>query len=261
MTYLRAMYQGKEQPGWLKFVHEWENILFSFFAAILLIAVFGTAARAKALIPGPMQNAAEALFGGLHDFFLGILGPGGKAYVPFLGSLFLYIVTMNWLGMIPFLKSPNTSLNTTFALALVRVRLRAVHRHHAATGSLGYLDHLPGSPRTRSAGARRSLLFPIQIMGEFVKPISLCCRLFGNIFGEDMLLVVFVALGVTALSFVHSADRPAAAAAVPVPVALLELGPGASCSRCSARSTSSSCCRTTMITRTTRAARTRPLTT
>jgi len=203
VTYLRAMYQGKEQPGWLKWVHAWENILFSFFAAILLIAVFGTAARAKALIPGPMQNAAEALFGGLHDFFLGILGPGGKQYIPFIGSLMLYIVTMNWMGMIPFLKSPNTSLNTTFALAIC-VFFYVQYIGITRNGLAGYLYHFAGQPKDAIGWGSAVLLFPLEIMGEFIKPISLSCRLFGNILGEDILLAVFVGLGVTTLSFVHS---------------------------------------------------------
>jgi len=203
VTYLRAMYQGKEMPGWLKVVHAWENILFSFFAAILLIAVFGTAARAKALVPGPMQNAAEALFGGLHDFFLGILGPSGKAYIPFIGSLMLYIVTMNWMGMIPFLKSPNTSLNTTFALAIC-VFFYVQYIGITRNGLAGYLYHFAGQPKDAIGWGSAVLLFPLEIMGEFIKPISLSCRLFGNILGEDILLAVFVGLGVTTLSFVHS---------------------------------------------------------
>jgi F-type H+-transporting ATPase subunit a len=203
VTYLRAMYQGKEQPAWLATLHAWENIFFSFLAAIFLIAVFGTAARAKRLVPGPWQNAAEALFGGLHDFFLGILGPQGKPYVPFIGSLMLYIVTMNWMGMIPFLKSPNTSLNTTFALAIcvfVYVQWIGISRN----GLAGYLYHFAGQPKDAIGWGSAILLFPLEIMGEFIKPISLSCRLFGNILGEDILLAVFVGLGVTAVSFVHS---------------------------------------------------------
>jgi F-type H+-transporting ATPase subunit a len=203
VTYLRAMYQGKPLPPWLQWVHHWENILFSFLAALILIAVFGTAARAKRLVPGPAQNAAEALFGGLHDFFLGILGPSGKPYIPFIGSLMLYIVTMNWMGMIPFLKSPNTSLNTTFALAICvffYVQWIGISRN----GLLGYLYHFAGQPKDAIGWGSAVLLFPLEVMGEFIKPISLSCRLFGNILGEDILLAVFVGLGVTALSFVHS---------------------------------------------------------
>jgi F-type H+-transporting ATPase subunit a len=46
-------------------------------------------------------------------------------------------------------------------------------------------------------------MLPIHVMGELAKPISLSCRLFGNIFGEDMLMVAFATLGITMLSFAH----------------------------------------------------------
>ena len=203
VTYLEAMYEGKEMPGWLHTVKAWENVLYAFLAALILILVFGSAAKAKALVPGPAQNAAEALLGGLHDFFLGVLGPDGKQYVPFVASLMLYIVTMNWMGMVPFLKSPSTSLNTTLALALcvfVYVQYIGITRN----GLKGYLYHFAGQPKDAIGWGSALLLFPLEIMGEFIKPISLSCRLFGNILGEDILLAVFVGLGVTTLSFVHS---------------------------------------------------------
>jgi len=203
VTYLEAMYEGKPTPAWLHAVKEWENVLFAMLAAVILIAIFGSAAKAKALVPGPAQNAAEALLGGLHDFFLGVLGPSGKPYVPFVGSLMLYIVTMNWMGMVPFLKSPSTSLNTTFALA-VCVFFYVQYIGITRNGLAGYLYHFAGQPKDAIGWGSAILLFPLEVMGEFIKPISLSCRLFGNILGEDILLAVFVGLGVTTLSFVHS---------------------------------------------------------
>jgi len=203
VTYLEAAFEGKEHPAWLTFVKQWENVLYALFAAIVLIVIFGNAAKPKELVPRGAQNAAEALLGGLHDYFLAILGPEGKPYVPFIGSLFLYIVTMNWMGMVPFLKSPNTSLNTTFALALcvfVYVQYIGITKN----GLLGYLHHFAGQPKDAVGWGSAILLFPLEIMGEFIKPISLSCRLFGNILGEDILLAVFVGLGVTTLAGVHS---------------------------------------------------------
>jgi F-type H+-transporting ATPase subunit a len=150
-----------------------------------------------------MQNAAEALLGGLHDFFLGILGPQGERYIPFVASLMLYIVAMNWMGMVPFLKSPSTSLNTTLALALV-VFVYVQYIGISKNGILGYLHHFAGQPRDALGWGAAVLLFPLEIMGELIKPVSLSCRLFGNILGEDILLAVFVGLGVTTVSFIHS---------------------------------------------------------
>jgi len=193
VTYLEAMYEGKPTPAWLHTVKEWENVLYAILAALILILLFGSAAKPKALIPGPAQNAAEALLGGLHDFFLGVLGPSGKPYVPFVGSLMLYIVTMNWMGMVPFLKSPSTSLNTTFALALcvfVYVQYIGITRN----GLAGYLYHFAGQPKDAIGWGSAILLFPLEVMGEFIKPISLSCRLFGNILGEHTATGIFMGM-------------------------------------------------------------------
>jgi F-type H+-transporting ATPase subunit a len=62
---------------------------------------------------------------------------------------------------------------------------------------------MAGSPRSAIGWGLVPLMLPIHLMGELAKPISLACRLFGNIFGEDMLLVAFASLGITVLSFTH----------------------------------------------------------
>ncbi len=203
ITYLRSMYAGKEQPAWVTFLHTWENVVFSLIAALILIVVFGLGARPKRMVPTGLQNLAEALLGGLNDFFLGILGPGGKKYVPFVGSLFLYIVTMNWMGLLPFMKAPTSSLNTTLALALcvfVYVQYIGITKN----GIGGYLYHFAGQPKDAIGWGSAILLFPIEIMGELIRPVSLTFRLFGNILSEDILLAVLVGLGVTLMAGLNS---------------------------------------------------------
>jgi F-type H+-transporting ATPase subunit a len=96
--------------------------------------------------------------------------------------------------------SPTSSLNVTVALALV-VFLYAQYIGIKELGVVGYIDHLAGSPRNLTSWLLVPLMLPIHIMGELAKPISLSCRLFGNIFGEDMLLVAFVSLGIMVMSF------------------------------------------------------------
>ena len=203
ITYLRAAYAGKEQPAWLTFLHTWENVVFSMIAALILIVVFGLGARPRKMVPSGLQNLAEALLGGLHDFFLGILGPDGRKYVPFVATLFLYIVTMNWMGMLPFMKAPTSSINTTLALAIcvfVYVQYIGITKN----GIVGYLYHFAGQPKDAIGWGSAILLFPLEIMGELIKPISLSARLFGNILSEDILLAVLVGLGVTVLAFMNS---------------------------------------------------------
>src|SRR6185436_9797840 len=141
------------------------------------------ATRDAKLIPGPLQNVVEMLVSSLNDFISGILGEdNAKRFVPFLGTLFIYIWFMNLFGLIPFMESPTSSLNTTFALAIT-VFLYCQYVGVRGLGVVGYVDHLMGSPRDLTSWLLVPLMLPIHILGELAKPISLSCRLFGNIFG------------------------------------------------------------------------------
>jgi F-type H+-transporting ATPase subunit a len=140
----------------------------------------------------------------LYDFVVGILGPKyGPRYVPYLGTLFIYILAMNLFGLIPFMDSPTSSLNVTVGLALCTF-LYVQYTGIRELGALGYVDHMAGSPRSAISWCMVPIMLPVHLIGELAKPVSLSCRLFGNVFGEDMLLVAFTSLGVATLSFVHS---------------------------------------------------------
>jgi F-type H+-transporting ATPase subunit a len=188
---------------WAHFLHHWEAQIFSIAIAILICFVCWLATRNPKMIPSGLQNAVEMLVGGLNDFILGILGKEhGPRFVPFLGTLFIYIWVMNLIGLIPGMDSPTSSLNTTFALGVV-VFLYAQWVGLRSFGPVGYVHHLLGSPRDAISWGLAPLMLPIHILGELAKPISLSARLFGNVFGEDMLLVAFTTIGVTAISFLH----------------------------------------------------------
>ena len=103
---------------------------------------------------------------------------------------------MNLLGLIPLMKSPTSSLSTTFALAIcvfVYVQFTAIREQ----GFLGYLDHLAGKPRGIIAATvfMPIMMFFMHIVSELVKPVSLSLRLRSNILGDDMLLSVLSSLG------------------------------------------------------------------
>jgi len=191
------------EAEWAHFLHRYEVVLFSLFVGFLICLVAALASRRPQLVPSGLQNLVETLVEALNDFIVGILGPRyGPRYVPFLGTLFVYILAMNLFGLIPFMDSPTSNLNVTVGLALV-VFVYAQYIGLRELGLVGYVDHLAGNPRTAMSWALVPLMLPIHVMGELAKPISLSCRLFGNIFGEDMLLVAFVSLGITTLSFLH----------------------------------------------------------
>ena len=200
---LTVLARALPDAPWVRFLHHYEAIVFSLLIALLLSLVAFAASRNPQLIPGPLQNLVEWLVETLYNFVVDILGPKhGPRYVPFLGTLFVYILAMNLFGLIPFMDSPTSSLNVTVALALV-VFVYSQFIGLRELGVIGYFDHLMGNPRTFIGWVLVPLMLPIHVMGELAKPISLSCRLFGNIFGEDMLLVAFATLGVTTLSFAH----------------------------------------------------------
>ncbi|MBI5869293.1 MAG: F0F1 ATP synthase subunit A [candidate division Zixibacteria bacterium] len=190
----------------IQFLHHWENVVFAFTVAIIISIVAWAATRNRGLLPGKLQNFLEMVVEGLDDFFAGILGPEGRKYTPFLGTLFIYIWCMNMFGLIPGMMSPTggpNGINTTIALA-VCVFLYVQYAGLRKQGIKGYVDHLMGSPRDTVQWILVPLNLPIHIIGELAKPLSLSLRLFGNITGEDVLLAAFVGLGVMAMSFMHS---------------------------------------------------------
>jgi len=198
---------GGEAP-WAKFVEQFENVLFSLIVALALCVVAFFASRKRQMIPGRFQNAVEALVEPVYNQIVDILGPKyGPRYVPFLGSLFIYILFMNLMGIVPLMKSPTSNLNVTLALAItvfVYVQYTAIREN----GIGGYLFHMAGSPASAIEWGLVPLAFPIHVIGELAKPVSLSCRLFGNIFGEDMLLVGFATLGIGAMSAMHLGALP-----------------------------------------------------
>jgi len=192
-------------PGspWAHVLHRFEPVLFSILVALILALVAFFATRKPQLIPGGLQNGVEWAVESLYDFVCGILGPKyGRRYAPYLGTLFIYILAMNLFGLIPFMDSPTSSLNVTVGLAILTF-LYVQWTGLRELGVLGYLDHMAGNPRSVLTWAMVPIMVPVHIIGELAKPVSLSCRLFGNVFGEDMLLVAFTTLGVASLSFLR----------------------------------------------------------
>lgn len=199
LTFVSRLF-GEAAQG---FIHQWEGMIFSVGIAFLIVLVVQIATRNPQMIPGPFQNFVEMCVEGMHNFVMDILGPEGRRYVPFVATLFVYILCMNISGIIPGGKSPTASVNTTVALAICTF-LYSNYIGLRRNGFLGYLHHLAGSPRQPVEWALVPLNIPIHILGEIAKPVSLALRLFGNVTGEDTLLFAFAFLGISALSFMDS---------------------------------------------------------
>lgn len=179
-----------------EFLLRWENILYSLIALILIAAISYFASRKISLVPSRLQGAFELFVSGVDDFVCGIIGPQGRAYTPFIGTLFIYILFMNLFGLVPFMKSSTTSWSITLSLALI-VFIYVQYAGIKELGLLGYIDHLLGKPRGIMAF---SVVMPLMmlflhVVSELVRPISLSLRLRSNIWGDDMLLALMAGFG------------------------------------------------------------------
>ena len=131
-----------------------------------------------------MQNFFEALIDTIENFICNTMGEAGRRFVPLLAGMFIYIFGMNLLGLIPGFDAPTANLNTTVSMALFVlvfynalgiIRWKAHYVHHF-TGPSKFL--IP-------------LMFPLEIVSHLSRPVSLSLRLFGNIRGEEIVMVLF----------------------------------------------------------------------
>jgi len=197
VTFLAEKFGGSH---FSKYLYLWENVIFSAVILCILSSIAYLASRRSKLIPDRLQNACEVVVGALDDFVCGILGPHGRRYTPFIGTLFIYILFMNLFGLVPFMKSPTSSWSTTLGLALC-VFVYVQYSAFRELGFLGYLDHMLGKPRGFLAFSVfiPLMMLMLHVVSELVKPISLSLRLRSNIWGDDMLIAVLAGMGIKGL--------------------------------------------------------------
>ncbi|HVP07376.1 MAG TPA: F0F1 ATP synthase subunit A [Candidatus Acidoferrum sp.] len=199
----------KELPSFVNFISpegsalvHWMSIIYAAVVSIILAAIAIVVYRRRKMIPGPLQNVVELAVESMYNFLHSVLGDEARRFVPFLGTLFFYILFMNLMGIIPGGYSPSTNINITASLAIL-VFIYVQYIGFTRMGVVRYFDHLLGQPRGLGWIAAPFVLIS-EFIGVFAKPFTLAIRLFGNLTGEDILVAGFVGLGVSALSFIHS---------------------------------------------------------
>lgn len=156
--------------------------------ALLLVLAF-LARRSLSLVPKGWQNVLESYVEGMVNFMNGILGgTDSRPYLPLIGTLFLFILFCNWIGLIPGFIAPTSNWNTTIAPAIVvffYYHYLGIRKH----GALKYLKRFGGPVLWLSP-----LIFLLESIGHLARVLSLSIRLFGNIFGEESLFMVLFSL-------------------------------------------------------------------
>ena len=172
---------------------------------IVMILVVGGAflmTRGGKLIPGRAQNLFEWFYEFLSDFGMGLAGPKARPYIPIFVGAFLLIVFDNWIGLVPpggkveFLRAPSSDVNITIGMALVSFTIFQGEgfRRLGVRGYLGKFFPIYEFRNGVGAGIIAMFVGLIELMLEFVKPVTLSMRLFGNIYGGEVALGVMTAL-------------------------------------------------------------------
>ncbi|MCJ7836149.1 F0F1 ATP synthase subunit A [Cuneatibacter sp. NSJ-177] len=145
-------------------------------AVLTLLSIFLTR-NLRVENPSKRQLALETVIGGLRNFFQDILGEEGRQYVPYLISVALYIGVANLIGLVGF-KPPTKDMNVTAALAIMSIVLVEAAGIRKK-GGVGWL---------KSFAEPVAVVLPINILELFIRPISLCMRLFGNVLGAFIVM-------------------------------------------------------------------------
>lgn len=178
-----------EPPMFLSFLgHEY---LFVGYAAVtvLLLITFGKMATSNlALVPSGMQNMFEVVLEMILNFMTELMGKKqARRFFPMIATFSLFIFVCNMMGVFPGMASATANLNITVACALIvffTVHIFGVKEH-----GFKYLKHFMG-PVVWLA----PLMFPIELIGHLARPLSHSLRLFGNIMGEDTLLIILAGM-------------------------------------------------------------------
>lgn len=142
---------------------------------ILLCAIL--VRNLKVTNPGKGQLLLETAVSGIYSFFEDILGEKGKRFIPYLMSVGIYIGIANLIGILGF-KPPTKDINVTASLAILSIILIELSGV-LAKGGRGWL---------KSFAEPMVVILPINILEIFIRPLSLCMRLFGNVLGSFVIM-------------------------------------------------------------------------
>jgi len=178
------------------------TIVTMWVVSVVVILLLVAMTRGRAMVPGKVQNAMEYVWEQIEGFGMSIGGPEARPFILLFAGFFLYILLSNWsglippIGKIPQLRAPTSDLNITLGLALCSF-VFFEYQGFKTLGIGGYLSKFfPLGEFRKGIGAGLIALFVglVELMLEFVKPITLSMRLFGNIYGGEVALGVITAL-------------------------------------------------------------------
>ena len=187
---------GLAQHPWPGFSHgaalsileRYDHLLNAALAALLAMLITGLVRKNLARIPGPLQQVFECVVGGLKEMLSDNIGHHSEKYLPFIGTMALFVFFNNLFGLIPALSPGTSNWNVTLGAALV---VFGYYNWHGMKeqGVGKYWLHFAGPIWWLAP-----LMFPLEILGLLSRILSHSLRLFGNIAGEHVVAGIFFGL-------------------------------------------------------------------
>ncbi|MBW1894046.1 MAG: F0F1 ATP synthase subunit A [Deltaproteobacteria bacterium] len=158
------------------------EVIIMTWIVIAILVFFGIlAARKRQIVPGPMQVVGELLVEQLFGLAEETLDKEmAKKYGPLICALFMFLTLSNWLGIIPHLEEPTKDLNTPLSLGIMGFFIA----HYSGIKTRGLKNYLKGYIEPFF------FMMPLNVIGELANVVSISFRLFGNIMGGSIIILV-----------------------------------------------------------------------
>ena len=187
-----------------------KHVVFLWIATLLTILTVWFAARRAARAdpgeqaPGGLLNAFESFYVYLRDdVALANIGHGGERYVPYVVTLFFFVLFANLLGLIPFGATATSNIMVTAALALISLAVVEASGMSALgfKGWLGTIFYAPAGLHPAMRGVMLIIMTPVELIGKLAKPFALAVRLFANMTAGHFVILALLGLILTYGSF------------------------------------------------------------
>lgn len=158
-----------------------DAIAYTWIVMLLLIMFGYLSTRKRGRVPGPLQVLGELFVSVLYDLTEDALGPDlGKTFAPLTIALFMFLVLCNWIGIIPHMEEPTKDLNTPLSLGVMGFFIA----HYIGIRTKGIKDY------AKEYFEPFFIMMPLNVIGELAKIVSISFRLFGNIMGGAIIILV-----------------------------------------------------------------------
>jgi F-type H+-transporting ATPase subunit a len=165
------------------------NVSYGILASIILILTALSVRSSLRLVPKGFQNFIEMIIEAIYNLVDENIGHHfTKTFFPFICTIFIYILLCNFMGLIPGFASATANVNTNAAMA-IPVFL-ATHIYGIRVHGFKYLNHFLGPIRSLAALPLMILMFFVEFIGHLARPVTLTVRLFGNMTGKHIILIV-----------------------------------------------------------------------